>query len=202
MRAMTGGSRRAEQLLDLICAVSAVLRRAAPGASAAASPARCRRRRWTMPSTTRVVQPACSSAARQRAGARADLVGAHPQHPLHRHAVSAADRVLLERGLERGVGQLVDAQRAHQRMTADPLERAARRPAMIPACGPPSSLSPLKHTTSTPGVELSETTGSSRSGPRCRLLSGHPSQPLPRSSATGTLSACRSRPARRAPDVL
>ena len=34
---------------------------------------------------------------------------------------------------------------------------SSRRPARIPACGPPSSLSPLKETRSTPAARLSET---------------------------------------------
>ena len=60
------------------------------------------------------------SAAATRVGARADLVGGHRQHPLHRHGLRrAAGGVLGERRLERGVGQLVDAQRAHQRVRAD-----------------------------------------------------------------------------------
>ena len=39
---------------------------------------------------------------------------------------------------------------------------------------------------------LSETIGSSRSDSGSALRSGHPSQPLPRSSATATLNRCPS----------
>ncbi len=69
-----------------------------------------------------VVQPACSSVRASATGPRLDLGGRQLQHLQDRHGVSAADRVVLERGLEGGIRQLVDAQRAHQRVTADLLE--------------------------------------------------------------------------------
>ena len=83
-----------------------------------------------MPSTTSARQPAERQRRRQRVGARAGSRRAvSRQHPLHRHVVrGAAGRVLLERGFERRVGQLVDAQRAHQRMAADRDRPASRRP--------------------------------------------------------------------------
>ncbi len=58
---------------------------------------------------------------------------------------------------------------------------SAREPAMMPACGPPSSLSPLKQTRSTPAASEACTEGSpARSSSR---------QPLPMSSITGTPTA-------------
>ena len=54
-------------------------------------------------------------------------------------------------------------------------------PAMMPAWGPPSSLSPLKHTTPTPAAMEACTDGSPGRSPV--------SAPLPRSSATGTPTA-------------
>ena len=57
----------------------------------------------------------------------------------------------------------------------------SRRPTISPACGPPSSLSPLKLTTSAPAVTMSRTVGS-RARP-CADRST--SVPLPRSTASG-----------------
>ena len=65
-------------------------------------------------------------------------------------------------------------------------DRHAPRPTMMPACGPPSSLSPLKQTTSTPARTTPATDGSLAAAPQAS-----PSQsgePLPRSSTTGTLN--------------
>ena len=54
-------------------------------------------------------------------------------------------------------------------------------PRMIPAWGPPSSLSPLKVTTSAPAARQSRTVGSRSRPYRSRSIR----QPLPRSSTTG-----------------
>ena len=54
-------------------------------------------------------------------------------------------------------------------------------PMIIPACGPPSSLSPLKHTTSAPCAMDSCTVGSCVSPYFSKLIN----TPLPRSSTTG-----------------
>ena len=70
------------------------------------------------PATDLAVIAAASASARV-----ADLVGAHRQHALHRDGrVRASGRVLRQRRLERGVGHLVDAQRAHQRVRADAVD--------------------------------------------------------------------------------
>ena len=46
------------------------------------------------------------------------------QHALHRHGDGGATGgILRQRRLERGVGHLVHAQRAHQRMRADPIDQ-------------------------------------------------------------------------------
>jgi hypothetical protein len=60
-------------------------------------------------------------------GTDPDLVGGHGQHPLHGDGRGrTSGRVLRQRRLERGVGHLVDPQRAHQRVLADPVDD--RRP--------------------------------------------------------------------------
>src|SRR5262249_59021501 len=60
----------------------------------------------------------------ERIGARADLRGRHAQHLLYGDGVLAAsDRVLLERRFERRIRQLVDAQRAHERVATDAIQR-------------------------------------------------------------------------------
>ena len=63
------------------------------------------------------------------------------------------------------------------------------RPTMIPACGPPSSLSPLNSTRSAPATTLSCTVGSCAI-PNCSVASRHP---LPRSSNTRTPSVATAR---------
>ena len=65
----------------------------------------------------------------------------HRQHGNLRSA-RAGSRYKHERRLERGERELVDAQRARERILAQRGDHA-RAPTMIPACGPPSSLSPL-----------------------------------------------------------
>ena len=64
----------------------------------------------------------------------------------------------------------------------DTTSTSRRLPAMMPACGPPNSLSPEKNITSTPAAALSWGIGS------CARPNGSVSsrQPLPRSCSTGT----------------
>ena len=85
-----------------------------------------------------------------------------------------------QRGFQRLVDQLVEPQRAEQRIAAQARDQIRHRPARIPACGPPSSLSPLNETRSTPAARLSATSGSSMPKARRSTM-----QPLPRSSYTG-----------------
>ena len=63
---------------------------------------------------------------------------------------------------------------------------ASRLPTISPACGPPSSLSPLNVTTSQPAASLSCGSGSRGSPNWARSTSA----PLPRSLASGTPRAC------------
>ena len=64
------------------------------------------------------------------------------------------------------------------------LMRAIRspRPTMMPACGPPSSLSPLKVTMSAPAASVSRGVGSCGNPKRLRSVRA----PLPRSTTNGT----------------
>jgi hypothetical protein len=72
----------------------------------------------------------------------------HPENGNFRRKVSLAKS--FERRFERGVNQFIDAQRAVKRMFSD--FRHSRRPTINPDCTPPSSLSPLKVTTSAPAA--------------------------------------------------
>ena len=83
-----------------------------------------------------------------------------------RQSVTGGDRPAQGR-LERGEGELVDAQRTGQGVAAQPLDRGGRRRGRSPAWGPPSSLSPLAVTTVAPSasaVAASGSSGSSGSG--------------------------------------
>ena len=100
--------------------------------------------------------------AREEASARAPTASAGTSSSRPRAPARAACGVRLQRRFERRVGQLVDAQRPHQRVAAQRSDQSAR-PAMMPACGPPSSLSPLKHTRSAPAASVAGPTGSSAS---------------------------------------
>ncbi len=68
-------------------------------------------------------------------------------------------------------------------------------PAMMPACGPPSSLSPLNVTSEAPSASVCNAAGSSASqaggGPASHGTRAS-SRPLPRSTTTGTPSAANS----------
>ena len=97
-----------------------------------------------------------TAAARRSARARtaARVLVQHPQHrDLAQRAVGL--EVEQQRSFERGEAELVDAQRAVQRMAAQPLDRGRRGRRRSPACGPPSSLSPLKQTRSAPAASAS-----------------------------------------------
>ena len=78
------------------------------------------------------------------------------------------------------------------------VDQRRARPTMMPACGPPSSLSPLKQTTSDAGGEA----WPARTARRAGIRTARPRRayrPLPRSSTTGIGTGVRARPARRAP---
>ena len=96
-----------------------------------------------------------------------------------------------QRRTERGDSELVGAHRAVQRVARQPIDRRPRRPTIRPACGPPSSLSPLNVTRSAPAATRSRTTGSRGRPNGERSISA----PLPRSSSTGTPPRARSPPA-------
>ena len=65
--------------------------------------------------------------------------------------------------LEGGEGQLVDAQRAGERVPAQPVRRAPASPSSSPHCGPPSSLSPEAVTSVAPARSVVGASGSSGS---------------------------------------
>ena len=55
---------------------------------------------------------------------RSNRLRAQPCHPQHRHRLARTPReVFTERCFERGVRELVDAQRAQQRVPADPRQQ-------------------------------------------------------------------------------
>jgi hypothetical protein len=87
--------------------------------------------------------------------------------------------------LQRRQDQLVDAQRPRQRVAPQALDDVG--PAeQQPACGPPSSLSPLAVTTDAPARSAVAASGSSGSS-GCGA-----SRPLPVSATTGTPSVASS----------
>ena len=167
---MIGGVRLAQPFFERIRRQT--VSRSRPARSAARRRARCRRRPPTTPSTSSARQPAIASIAAASASARrADLVRASS-------SASAAPARSPARGRRRTRRASLRARRRSAcrraaRASADGVRirsTSAARPTMMPACGPPSSLSPLKQQTSTPAATLSSTVGSSRrvdSGQTC-----------------------------------
>ena len=94
------------------------------------------------PSTTSARQPARREHA-PRAPRRARRSRRRSSPPSARTGTvvgGAAGDVLHERRFERGVGHLVDAQRAHQRVLADACRRSVARPTMMPGLRPAEQL--------------------------------------------------------------
>ena len=60
-------------------------------------------------------------------------------------ALGLAAQIVHQRRAERGQRGLVRPDRAHQRVAFELRDQPLRGPTMMPACGPPSSLSPEKH---------------------------------------------------------
>ena len=126
-------------------------------------------------------------AVRARAAARRRARAA--RRPARRAARASGSRerarriaIERERRLERGERELVDAIRARERIPAHRVDASVASPRMSPACGPPSSLSPLITTIDAPAVERLAR----------RRLAGQPdrrradmSSPLPRSCRIG-----------------
>ena len=98
----------------------------------------------------------------QALGAARQLRRVEGQHPQHRNLPHRGLGVVVqrERGLERREGQLVGAQGPRERIAHGSARPASRGPTRHPACGPPSSLSPLKSTRSAPAASASATRGS------------------------------------------
>ena len=82
------------------------------------------------------------------------------EHPTDRQLVLATGRVHRQDGLQRGDLHLVHPHGAGDRMRRS-LPMTSTRPTTIPACGPPSSLSPEHVTRSAPSARASATDGSS-----------------------------------------
>ena len=196
-------SQAPQPLLERVRA-SAVVCAIASSRSAARRRARCRRRSPRCRRSAWPASPRAASARRERVGARADLVGRH-------RAASAAPAPSSRRGRRRAARASPRAPRRSScpraaRASADGVRirsSSAARPTMMPACGPPSSLSPLKQTTSTPAASA---VGHDRLVARAPSAvasgSASPSQPLPRSSATGIVElAAECRRDRPAPGV-
>ena len=94
--------------------------------------------------------------------------------------------VQAQRRLERGQRELVDPHRARERMRRACARSPPPCPPTIPACGPPSSLSPEKQTTSAPAAMLSRAAGSSREHVAQRVVAARRARPEPRSSISGS----------------
>ena len=118
----------------------------------------------------------------QPLGARADVVGGLVRHAQHRDrgAAPAPGRDAAGASPPARRGQLADAHGARQRVAAARGRPPPRVPAMMPLCGPPSSLSPEKQTSVAPAASAS--CGRRLAGEHRRRRAG----PEPRSSSTGT----------------
>ena len=128
-------------------------------------PAAARRTRPAAPppalgsSTPGAPPPPTAAAHCDDLGAAASCRGAAPRPARAARRASACSIAprrrarAAQRGLQRGEGQLVHAQRPGQRVAAQPVHQLARVPSSSPACGPPSSLSPLAVTRSAPAAQ-------------------------------------------------
>ena len=158
-----------------------------PARPAAAHDADARRRRARRRRSRRAARSArASSSARGAASICSTGIVA-------RRALGIA--VQAQRRLQRGERELVDPHRARQRVCAHARDRRLASPRRCPACGPPSSLSAEKHTTSAPrrdalarGRLVGEHVASASS--RCEQT------PDPRSSISSS-RACRASSAER-----
>ena len=105
---------------------------------------------------------AASSACREVLGARHQLALADSQHGQRRNVVRGALGLgqQRQRGLERRERQLVEPQRARQRVRPHATRSCAACPRSVRPASRPSSLSPENVTTSTPAARLSATVGS------------------------------------------
>ena len=150
--------------------------------SSAARRAAARRRRRARPSPR--PSPPTSPASRS-ARARTDSA-VLVQHAQRRHLAPRARRVEVERAASPSSAASVSLSARSARCSGWRRSRStsSARPTTIPACGPPSSLSPEKQTRSAPGVERGRAPSARR---RATVLLG--SAPEPRSSISG--SSCR-----------
>ena len=85
--------------------------------------------------------------------ARGSRCGALPDHGERGNPVPTFQQQIAERRFERLVDHLVEPQRAEQRIAAQACDEVRLARPACPACGPPSSLSPLKETRSAPALE-------------------------------------------------
>ena len=149
MRATTGGSPRSSASSAAASASSGVARELRPPRTTARTAAARRRRRRNAPARARATSAgarARSAASKRPARACQRRLGPLASMRQRRDLLAGAPvAVELQRRLQRRQRHLVRAQRAHERMRAAPGcdQRAPRRRCM-PACGPPSSLSPQK----------------------------------------------------------
>ena len=89
----------------------------------------------------------------ETSGAFVDLFRCCGQHPRHRHGCGRAFGAIVDAASPRA--RRASACRRAARASADAAQQFDQRrvrPTMMPACGPPSSLSPLKQTRSTPAA--------------------------------------------------
>ena len=98
----------------------------------------------------------------ERLRARFDVVRRHVQHPLHRDGRRARGRRRIPASVASSIANVIlSARSARISGCVRSRSTSALRPAMMPHCGPPSSLSPLKQTRSTPAAIDACTDGSS-----------------------------------------
>ena len=193
-------ARGAEARGDRLGAERRVRRPRAPGSAAARPAARRCRPRHSDVDQRRPRSPAPSARRSSGATARptASISVERPREPAQRRQRRARDRAPRGRGAASRASaasvSLSGRSARVQRVRARGARSALARPTMMPACGPPSSLSPLKVTRSAPGRDAlahHAARAAGRSGARST------SAPLPRSSITGTPRRAADRDQRR-----
>ena len=147
--------------------------------SSAAPRAAARRRRRARPSPRRCRRSARRGARRVRARRRRAASAAPGSAPARRGRARASPRARRASACPRAARAAADAGAAAR--------RGPRGPTTMPACGPPSSLSPEKVTRSAPAARVSLADGSS---PVTKCLT---STPEPRSSTSGSSWRCATR---------
>ena len=132
-------------------------------------------------------------AVAERLGPAPQLVDRRGRHAPERDGVAVAAQVGQGRLLQGREHEAAGAQGPGQRVAGAAVDQVAARPAMTPAWGPPSSLSPENVTRAAPAASVWRAAGSrpARRGPAASHGVAASSRPEPRSTTTGRPRAAR-----------